>query len=798
MTAQVGYVEGAFRKKRHLIAEDLFGRAVSQEFRHMYTRNTRRIAILVAMTVMGLAAITTVHIYYIKDVQRENHEALRHTTAILVDRLNGRIREMIHTVEGLGAFLTATPSMPDSEAFEHYALSAVLTHPTLRTLQFVDTSRVIVHTFPVEKNESVVGLDLSLLPDRVHLETARRLHRTIISPNPGLLLQGSMGSIIRTPLYRDKKFIGWAQGVYDLENLINGAEKELPPRLLLQLVDFQGKVLLGSTEMPDDAISAAIESGDSTWQLRVAWDQGNPVVDTIMLAIVWGGGLFLLFAVLWTLHTNWQKEVSLRLEVQKRTAELEESERKLRVAMRLARLFYWEDDFIRNRLIFSEDGNKILGIPLDKKSLTWDEFLEFVFPGDRSFVNEIRMDEILNKSNQQILHRVFRTSNGLRYLESVGEVVLDETGKPIRRVGAMQDVTERIQTDQELRTSEAQLSDALKMAHAGHWEYDVAGDTFTFNDNFYRIFKTSVEEVGGYTMSSANYTRKFCHPDDMDMVRTEILAAIETDDPYYSRQVEHRMLYNNGDVGYIVVRLFVVKDSQGNTVKTYGVNQDITERKMVEEQIKKNLEEKEVLLRELYHRTKNNMQVISSMLRLRARYLKNQQITNIFKEIENKIMGMALVHQKLYESEDLSYLNLKEYIVELVRMISQGYPLLSERIKISVSGTDVNVLLDTAMPFGLIINELVTNAIKYAFPDDRKGNIEITLNMSSKRELEVKVSDNGVGIPKNFDVWRDSGLGIQTVINLVDYQLDGSVKFECENGFSCSIVMQNELYEPRV
>jgi len=134
----------------------------------------------------------------------------------------------------------------------------------------------------------------------------------------------------------------------------------------------------------------------------------------------------------------------------------------------------------------------------------------------------------------------------------------------------------------ELQANKARLSNALEMAHLGHWEYDVANDLFTFNDSFYRIFHTTVEQIGGYTMHSAEYARRFVHPGDIYMVGEETRLAIETADPHFNRQIEHRMLYADGTVGHIAVRFFIIKDSHGRTVKTYGVNQDITERRQAE------------------------------------------------------------------------------------------------------------------------------------------------------------------------------------------------------------------------
>lgn len=137
-------------------------------------------------------------------------------------------------------------------------------------------------------------------------------------------------------------------------------------------------------------------------------------------------------------------------------------------------------------------------------------------------------------------------------------------------------------TQEELKASKAQLSNALEIAHLGHWEYDVSKDLFTFNDQFYKLFRTTVEKVGGYTMKSAEYARRFVYPDDIEIVAQETKKAIETKDPHFSRQIEHRILYEDGTIGDIAIRFYIIKDEQGITLKTYGVNQDISERKKVE------------------------------------------------------------------------------------------------------------------------------------------------------------------------------------------------------------------------
>lgn len=148
------------------------------------------------------------------------------------------------------------------------------------------------------------------------------------------------------------------------------------------------------------------------------------------------------------------------------------------------------------------------------------------------------------------------------------------------------ELRERFKVESALRSSEGKLSAALDMAHLGHWEYDFTRDEFTFNDQFYGIFRTSVKDVGSYVMSSTDYARRFVHPDDLPVVADEIRKAVVSHDPNFTSRLEHRMLYADGEVGYITVQYFAVKDRHGRTLKTLGVNQDITERKKTENAVR--------------------------------------------------------------------------------------------------------------------------------------------------------------------------------------------------------------------
>lgn len=214
----------------------------------------------------------------------------------------------------------------------------------------------------------------------------------------------------------------------------------------------------------------------------------------------------------------------------------------------------------------------------------------------------------------------------------------------------------------------------------------------------------------------------------------------------------------------------------------YRVFQDITKRSQSEEKIKASLKEKEILLREIHHRVKNNMQIISSLLKLQSKYIKDDMDLNLFKESRNMIKSMAIIHERLYHSEDLSRLNFKEYIGDLVNNLFQAYDVNNTVIKSKINVEDVTLGIDSAILCGLIINELVTNSIKYAFPDHRKGEIEIDFRQTDENNFELIVSDNGVGIPEGLDIRKTESLGLRLITMLVDDQLEGEINLDRSKG----------------
>jgi two-component sensor histidine kinase len=206
------------------------------------------------------------------------------------------------------------------------------------------------------------------------------------------------------------------------------------------------------------------------------------------------------------------------------------------------------------------------------------------------------------------------------------------------------------------------------------------------------------------------------------------------------------------------------------------LEREITERRLAEERITESLREKETLLRELYHRTRNNMQVISNLIDLQALSINDKKIVELFKETQSRIKSMALVHEKLYQSKDLSNVNLKDYINELANTLLTSYQISRDTIVLKLDIDNISVSIDAAIPSGLIVNELMSNSLKYAFPGGRQGEISIILHKNEKGEIELYFSDKGIGFPKGFDINNPKSLGLKLVKNLTEKQLEGKVE----------------------
>jgi len=257
-------------------------------------------------------------------------------------------------------------------------------------------------------------------------------------------------------------------------------------------------------------------------------------------------------------------------------------------------------------------------------------------------------------------------------------------------------------------------------------------------------------------------------PEDRSYVDTRWQAALRGE-PY---DIEHRLLVD-GQIKWVREKAYL-EFEDGKLLGGFGITQDITARKHAEDAIQASLSEKEILLRELAHRTKNNMQVIVALLDLQAAASKDKKIKVAISDIQDRIRTMALVHENLYKTGDFSSLSMGTYVRDLLDTLLRAHRKAGQSVSTCLDLDEISVSIDTALPCGLIVTELVSNSLKHAFAERESGSIFLSLRKNGER-TEMRYRDDGPGLPPALDLSRVNTLGLKLIRNLAVRQLRGTM-----------------------
>lgn len=385
------------------------------------------------------------------------------------------------------------------------------------------------------------------------------------------------------------------------------------------------------------------------------------------------------------------------------------------------------------------------------------------------------------------------------------EAVVLNSAAPIRDAGgritgsavAIQDVTA-------WQESERRLAVAVSGARIGLFEWNVATGELLWNPQHARLFGLDTTTSNGTTPTTATTKTTVSqphtyadwasrvHPEDFPRVEAELRRCLAERAPL---EVDYRIVWPDGSLHWIGTRAVLETDGEGEPRRMLGVVIDVTERKDAEEHVRASLAEKEVLLKEIHHRVKNNMQVICSLMDIQSNALADPGMREHFREVRDRVRSMALVHEKLYQSETLASIEFADYTRSLLESLAKAHRNPETLVGLELDLQPVLLSIETAVPCGLILNELITNAFKHAFRDRTKGKVSIELRTNPDGRVCLRVSDDGPGLPAGMD-WRQSrSLGLR-LIHLLAGQLDATLEVRPGGGADFLITFEPSQPKP--
>jgi PAS domain S-box-containing protein len=373
----------------------------------------------------------------------------------------------------------------------------------------------------------------------------------------------------------------------------------------------------------------------------------------------------------------------------------------------------------------------------------------------------------------------FRHKSGkLIWVKISGAYLQNSNGEVVGSLGTITDISSLKNTYDQLKESEERFVSFMNNLPAAAWIKDNKGKLLFINKNYAYQFGLSPEEVIGKTVQEL-------------LPEHAISASLERDREVIKTGKKDELIEHtatpNGEGHYWMVSRFALPVVNKKQNQLGGIAFNITTLIETQNQLEKSLREKEVLLREIHHRVKNNLQIISSLLNLQNKSVADESSAKALIESQNRVRSMALIHEKLYQSANLDLIDFGDYAKSICHHLYKSYVVDSSKIKLHLEADNIRINVETAMPMGLILTELFSNALKYAFRERESGNVNISLRFDGDW-LVMIVADDGTGMPADFDIRTSGSLGLQLVETLIE-QVHGQLEFDTKNGTRFIVVV---------
>ncbi len=444
----------------------------------------------------------------------------------------------------------------------------------------------------------------------------------------------------------------------------------------------------------------------------------------------------------------------------------QESEERLRALINAMTDVVCFKDGTGRWLVANDASNRLFGLSdIDYRGKTDVELAGMRLEHRESLVECAKSDEQAWQKGAAIRfdEQIVQADGGKSMYDVVKVPLFHRNGTRKGLVVVARDMTEPGHAERKLRL----LAQTITSTRDGIAIADLTSTILFVNDAFLKMYGYAEEELLGNSLAM------LYAPGPSESQADEVFTATLGGGWY--GDIEHRR--RDGSMFPVELLTSVVRNDEGEPVALVGVSRDITERKRAEAQIRTSLREKEVLLKEIHHRVKNNLQIVSSLLSLQSDHVTNPEMLRLFKESQDRVRSMALIHEKIYHSVDLAAINFAEYIRDLAAHLFRSYGSISPGVKFELDAEDISIGLDKAIPCGIIVNELISNCLKYAFRDGGEGRILVRLHLDEVRTVTLVVKDDGAGIPVGFDFRKTDSLGLQLVTMLAE-QLQGTIEMK--------------------